>query len=88
MPKDDRAALKVSKGYPEKDGWFEHIADPLRYRIFEDFPDGKDVLAARPELQRKQKAVYCRHTGRRKGIVIVNQKSKRGGHAYHSTRIA
>ncbi len=88
MPKDDRAALKVSKGYPEKDGWFEHIVDPLRYRIFEDFPDGKDVLAARPELQRKQKAVYCPHTGRLKRVVAVNGNSRRGRHAYHSTRIA
>ena len=86
MPKDDRAAMKVSKGYPEKDGWFEHVGDCVRYRLVYDFPSGKDVLEARPDAGRKYVKVFDRYTGRLKGYRPVRQKGST--HVRHSARVA
>lgn len=86
MPKDDRTAMKVSKGYPEKDGWFEHVGDCVRYRLVNDFPQGKDVLDARPDKAVQYRDVYHKHTGRWLRRVPVRQRG--GGHARHSARVA
>lgn len=85
-PKDDRAALKLSKGYPEKDGWYEHVGDALRYRLVEDFPEGKDVLDARPDGQVEYKKIYDQYTGRVKGYRRIRQKGR--GHAHISAHLA
>ena len=86
MPKDDRMAMKVSKGYPEKDGWFDHVGDCVRYRLVYDFPEGKDVLEARADAGLKYRDIYEKHTGRWLRRVPIRQRGS--AHVRHSARVA
>ncbi len=88
LVKSDRAAMKMMKGYPEKDGHFEHLGDSFRYRCVADFPDGKDVLDAQRDSEVRKRAIYDKYTGRLKRVVTVNAKNRRGRHAYHSQRVS
>lgn len=83
LPNNERARMKMMKGYPEKDGHFEHVGDPFRYRVVADFPDGKDVLDALEDAERRPRPIYCPVTARVIGFKSP-RKSQGRTHAIHS----